>query len=372
MVWQIEKNIRVIRAIRDYFCSMHYDYLIIGQGIAGTFMGWNLEKSGASCVVIDESKPNTASKVAAGLINPVTGRRLVNSWMIDELLPFAWNAYHEIGNDLNIDCIQETPLLNFFQAPDMQDAFNKKSHENQSYLTPPNGDDWRQFFAYPFSYGIIKPCYVADTNKLITTYCEKLSAKGNLIDEKFDATQLIIKSEGIQYKNLEAKKVIFCDGAAGLDNPWFSKLPYALTKGEALIVKIPGLPPDHVYKFGNSLIPVDAEQSLFWFGSSNEWVYTDDQPSEKFRQQAEAELKQVLRIPFTIIEHKAGIRPANIERRPFCGVHPAFPQLAILNGLGTKGCSLAPYFANQLARHLVFNEPLLPDVDVKRFERILS
>lgn len=351
---------------------MQYDYLIIGQGIAGTFAGWNLERLGASCAVIDEGKPNTASKVAAGLINPVTGRRLVKSWMIDELLPFAWNAYQEIGNDLNIECIHQTSLLNFFQAPDMQDAFDKKSHEDDSYLAPPNNDDWRKFFSYPFSYGIIHPCYVADTNKLITAYCEKLSAKGNLIDEKFDSTQLIIKSGGIQYKNIEARKVIFCDGAAGFDNPWFGKLPFALNKGEALIVKIPGLPADHIYKFGHSLIPVDAEQSLFWFGSSNEWMFTDDLPSEKFRQHAEAELKQLLRVPFTVIEHKAAIRPANIERRPFCGLHPAFPQLGILNGLGTKGCSLAPYFASQLARHLMLDEPILPDVSVKRFERILS
>ncbi|HYC27220.1 MAG TPA: FAD-binding oxidoreductase, partial [Chitinophagaceae bacterium] len=351
---------------------MHCDYLIIGQGIAGTFMGWYLERAGASCAVIDESKSNTASKVAAGLINPVTGRRLVKSWMIDELLPFAWQAYKDIGDDLNIDCIRQTSILNFFQAPDMQDAFNKKFQEDHSYLARGNGDDWREFFDYPFSYGIIDPCYVADTNKLMTAYCEKLSAKGNLIDEKFDSTQLIIKQEGIQYKNIEAKKIIFCDGAAGFDNPWFAKLPYALNKGEALIVKVPGLPAEQVYKFGFILIPMDAAQSLFWFGSGNDWMYTDDQPSEKFRQLAEAELKRMLKLPFSIMEQKAAIRPANIERRPFCGLHPAYPQIAILNGLGTKGCSLAPYFANQLARHLLLNEPILPAVDVKRFERMLG
>src|ERR1700755_3098508 len=109
---------------------MHYDYLIIGQGIAGTFTGWYLEKLGASFAVIDESRPNTASKVAAGLINPVTGRRLVKSWMIDELLPFAWQAYKDIGNELNIDCIRQASLLNFFLAPDMQDAFNKRLPED--------------------------------------------------------------------------------------------------------------------------------------------------------------------------------------------------------------------------------------------------
>ena len=40
---------------------------------------------------------SSASKVASGLINPVTGRRVVTTWMADELLPFAWKEYSAIG-----------------------------------------------------------------------------------------------------------------------------------------------------------------------------------------------------------------------------------------------------------------------------------
>jgi len=40
--------------------------------------------------------------------------------------------------------------------------------------------------------------------------------------------------------------------------------------------------------------------------------------------------------------------------------------------MGTKGCSLAPYFAHQLVQSILGSEPVRADADVKRFTRILS
>ncbi len=48
------------------------------------------------------------------------------------------------------------------------------------------------------------------------------------------------------------------------------------------------------------------------------------------------------------------------------------PSVGILNGMGTKGCSLAPYFAKQLTDHLVYQIPVAKDADIKRFEKILT
>jgi hypothetical protein len=53
-------------------------------------------------------------------------------------------------------------------------------------------------------------------------------------------------------------------------------------------------------------------------------------------------------------------------------LHPVHTCAGILNGMGTKGCSLGPLFAQQLTRHLLYNEPIMPDVDVRRFNRILQ
>jgi len=60
-----------------------------------------------------------------------------------------------------------------------------------------------------------------------------------------------------------------------------------------------------------------------------------------------------------------------LERRPFVGLHPANPKVGILNGMGTKGCSLAPYFAKQLAEQLIFDKPISAEANINRFTKIL-
>jgi len=73
-----------------------------------------------------------------------------------------------------------------------------------------------------------------------------------------------------------------------------------------------------------------------------------------------------------VVDHIVGIRPANQERRPFVGLHPSHPSIGICNGMGTKGCSLAPYFANQLIEHCETGSPIHAEARLERFEEILK
>ena len=90
------------------------EFLIVGQGISGTFLSWYLQKAQRSFFVIDHFEANASSRVAAGIINPVTGRRIVKTWMIDALLPFALNAYQEFGSHLGITAISRKKNDRFF------------------------------------------------------------------------------------------------------------------------------------------------------------------------------------------------------------------------------------------------------------------
>ena len=119
------------------------------------------------------------------------------------------------------------------------------------------------------------------------------------------------------------------------------------------------------------LVPL-PEEDLFWVGSNYQWEFENTEPSEKFYSATNDLLRHWLKKPFEILAHKAALRPATIERRPFVGFHPQWPALGIFNGMGTKGASLAPFFAHQLTQHLVYNFPIAPEADVYRFQRILS
>ena len=350
---------------------MHIENLIIGQGICGTFLCNELQKAGQSFRVIDESRPFSASKIASGIINPVTGRRLVKTWMIDELLPFLLNAYTALGLELGIDCIEQKEVIDFFPSPQMRLAFLNRLEEDQQYLSlQKDATDWNQYVRYDFDYGIIRPCYLVDVVKLVQAFRDRLSNGNHLLEDFFDFTQLSVENSMILYKNITADRIIFCDGSTGADNPYFKNLPFAPNKGEALIAEIKDLPRSNILKKGLNIVPWKDE--LFWVGSSYEWQFENDQPTEVFRQRTTEQLHAILKIPFSITGHLAAVRPATLERRPFVGFHPLFPSIGIFNGMGTKGCSLAPYFAAQFAQHIAQQRPLSPEVDVQRFRRVLS
>jgi glycine/D-amino acid oxidase-like deaminating enzyme len=351
--------------------SSGLNYIIVGQGLCGTWLSYYLEQAGQSFMIIDESKPFTASKAASGIINPVTGRRIVKTWMIDELMPNAWEAYTAFGKDLGIDCIAEKPIVDCFATPQMRLAFTERYEKDKQFLSlPGNENNWQQYINYDFGYGIIQPAYLIDIRSLLSSQRKRLVAKDQLREEHFDAAHLQVKEDSIVYKDLIADKIIFCDGSAGFSNPFFNNLPYGLNKGEVILVEVPGLPSTHIIKKGYSLVP--WTENTFWLGSTYLWEFDDELPTKGFYQFAQNWLKQTIKLPFTILDHWAALRPATLERKPFVGFHPNDNKLGILNGMGTKGCSLAPFFAKQLVDHLLHNTTIMPDADVQRFKRVLS
>jgi len=341
------------------------EIVIVGQGICGTFLSYYLHKAGKKFMVYDEPKPNTASKIASGVINPVTGRRIIRTWMIEEVMPFAVNAYRSLKKELNVELIAQTNILDFHPTPQMQQAFNEKLPQETDYLKlADNPTQWQQYFNYPFGIGETNPCWLIDINTLLVEWRKKLAENNQLIEQPYNINNLKLSTLNLQ------PLTIFCDGVAGFNNPFFKNLPYTRMKGEALIVSIPNLPRKNIYKQGFNLVP--WKEDLWWVGSSYEWNFETTAPTEIFKQKTIAQLNAFLKLPYTIIDHIAGERPANMERRPFVGLHPIHQNIGILNGMGTKGCSLAPYFAHELAEHVVNNKPINPLADVQRFKRILS
>ena len=351
---------------------MHTEFLIIGQGISGTFLSYYLQKEGRSFLVIDNNDKNSPSRIAAGIINPVTGRRHVRVWLAEEILPFAWEAYKQISHELGITAISQKNILDFFPSAQMRLSFLERVEEKSPYVhSHAEQNQFSNLFNYDFGCGEIRPAYIAHPETILPAWRQQLITGKLMMEEHFDFGHLEITGNKIHYKDILAEKIIFCDGAGGFDNPYFRQLPYAPNKGEILLAEIPGLPDHHIYKKGMMLAPL-AVPGLWWIGSNYAWEFDHAEPTTEFRIRTESLLKEWLKIPFTIIRHLSGIRPATLERRPFVGLHPLHSNIGILNGLGTKGCSLAPFFARQLVEQLLYNEPVHPEANVKKFAKILA
>ena len=147
---------------------MQFDYIIVGQGLCGTFLSWNLMKAGKRVLVIDENQASTSSKVASGVINPVTGRRILRTWEIEKLLPFAWNTYTDFGKELGTELVRKCNILNFHSTPQMELAFRERMPKETEYLRLPEDQEaWRTNFNFPFSIGEIDPCLLIELLSLI-------------------------------------------------------------------------------------------------------------------------------------------------------------------------------------------------------------
>jgi len=350
---------------------MQTDYLIIGQGISGTLLSYNLLREGKTVMVVDDDDPAIASKVASGIVNPVTGKRLVRTWMIDELLPFALDAYTVIGNELGAELVQECDILDFHLTQEISAAFNEKQPHEKKYLhTLTDESEWSEYFRFNYGIGKVAPCLLLDIALLLKTWRDQLLDDNCLIEERFSWDDCKVGKDRVVYKDISAQKIILCNGAVCGDDPYFNMLPWSKDKGEALIASIPGLPRDHIYKQGINIVP--WQDDLFWIGATHDWKFTDMEPTPAFRKQTEEHLNYWLKLPYEIVDHIVAQRPANMERKPFIGLHPVHTAVGILNGMGSKGCSMAPYFAHEFTNHLLYDAPLLPDVDVRRLKNILS
>ena len=345
-------------------------YIIVGQGLVGTWMSYHLEMAGIPYKVINDPSIQSATSVASGVINPVTGRRIVHTWMIETILPYAVAQYQAIAAKLNIDIIQTAPIILIHPSEQMQESFEYRMVHENIYLFKQDPSKWTPYFTMPFGTGAIDACYWIDLNKMTAHWKNYLQSNEKLIESHFDHCDLTLNETGVRWKNIQADKIIFCDGTNSMNNPYFKKLPFAPNKGEALIIKVPGLPAHHIYKNNVSVVP--WEGGLFWVGSSYEWAFDDAKPTNNFKEKMVHNLNQFMKLPYEVVDHITGIRPANTQRRPFVGLHPLYPQLAICNGMGTKGCSLAPFFTNQLLEHMELGKPIEAEADLNRFKSILK
>lgn len=342
------------------------DSVIVGQGLAGTLLAFQLLGRGQKILVIDAPRENSSSKVAAGLYNPVTGQRTVKTWLVEALFPFLEKTYTELENFLETKFLYQVPILRPLDSIAEQNEWMAQS-------TEPSYKDWldmdieshaEQGLSFPFGSLRTKFSGYVDLKVLLASFRAHLVGKDSLQESVFDYERLQVKEDSIQYEQIVADQIVFCEGAYGRSNPFFDYLPLNGTKGEVLDLNIKEYSAPFIVSKGIFVIPKEGRQTV---GSNYEWTYEHDRPSEYGLNQIRPKLEKVVKSPYEILSHKAGIRPTVKDHRPLIGRHPLWSNVYIFNGMGTKGVSLAPYFSDQLAAHLMEGRNLMEEVDIQRF-----
>lgn len=342
------------------------DYILVGQGIAGSMLVYFLLKKGKSILIIDKYNPNASSNIAAGVVNPVTGRKMVTTWMIDDVLPFAKRTYKKIEQELETSFFYETEIYKIFSSIEDAEIWERKSKETeyQQYLGDIVSFEDNTIKA-PFGAGIINQCCWMDVPKFTKTYRSFLLEKNILLEEEFEFNRLVVSDE-ISYKEIKADKIIFCEGYRAYLNPYFKWIPFALAKGEYLLIHAENLKTDKILSRNIFIIPKGND--LYNVGSTFIWDDVQETVTDVGRKEILDKLNKTIAVDYTIADEKAGIRPAMPDRRPVIGRHPNYRNMYIFNGMGTKGVSLSPYFASYFADCLDNNSEIFREISVKRFE----
>lgn len=344
---------------------MKYDYIIVGQGIAGSLLAWTLIQHNKKILVIDDWQPNSSSNIAAGIINPITGRKMVKSWMIDEVFPFAKKTYKSIEEILGTNFFFEKNIYKVFTSDLDIAIWNKKKEENEyeNYLGDIITINNKEINA-PFQIGIIKQAAWMDVPLFIKHFRQYLQSINSLFEHKFNYEKLAI-SKTVSYIDFEADNIIFCEGFKAINNPYFINIPFTLAKGEQILIHSTTLKSDKLWNKNIFIIPKNNDN--YSVGSTFIW----NDLTETVTQNGIAELKEkinkLITVPFEIIEQKAAIRPTMKDRRPILGNHFKYKNLWIFNGLGTKGVSLVPYFSNYLFHCIENKLEIMKEVSFNRF-----
>jgi glycine oxidase len=351
--------------------NKHYDYIIVGQGLAGSVLAHTLLKKKKSILIIDDATLSQSSNIAAGLYNPVVFKRLVKSWMVDELIPTMDEFYVELETLLDTKFYFKKSILKPFAEEQEKVLWLKKANEDVGkYLNKTIEDRSLDTIIYnSLGAGEVIGSGNLDPTLFLKSSRNYFQKSGSLINERFNYDQLQISTNQVSYNNSTADKIIFCEGYKAIDNPYFKWLPFKLTKGEILTIRLKEehlIPFDKVINKGLFILPIG--NNIYKVGATYEWNDLKEEITAKGKSELVEKLSKVLRVPFEIINHQAGIRPTVNDRRPLIGIHPQHVPLIVFNGMGTKVVMLAPYFAKQLVAFLENKTPLHPEVDITRFK----
>jgi len=342
------------------------DVLIVGAGLAGSILAYRLTLAGQKVLLVSDPSIPSASRAAAGLINPVTGQRLVLQDDIEVLLASAQHFYHDIEARFGINILHKREMLRVFRSEKEKAAWENRTRDpayhpyidHELHNDPGVNMDHGGFFQHHTGY--------LDTNTMLDALHQWFRKQEILIEAPLLYSDVAIEPGSIQWQAVQAERIIFCEGWRGQKNPWFDWLPFQPVKGEILTLSTEAPIPEHIINRGKWLLPINKE--TFKLGATYNWNECNETITDDAKQELLDAMEHIFltRPSARVVNHLAGVRPGTRDKQPFVGLHPEHAQLGIFNGFGSKGSLMIPWHAEQFRCHLMDGTPLPEQADIRR------
>ena len=354
---------------------MKIDTLIIGQGLAGSLLAWKLLERGQRVLVVDKDEPETSSKVAAGLLTPISGSRFNFPEGLTERLSAAKQMYWEVEEKTGRRVFHHTRIARLFR-----NGVEKGNFEKKREASP---EEWESFqdtltidsekFHVPYGGFEMKEGGWLDVPAFLEATRQHLLERIGYAIASVDLGEIIVGSElgeasGVRWKRIEADRVILAQGWQGNQNRFFDWVPMNSAAGDILELEIPDLEEEtRIVNRGGWLLPLGFGR--FRAGSTYRHDFGDGGPSAEGRQEVLTKLEDISSCEHRVTSHRTAIRPIIRRSQVFMGTHPDFPEVSFFNGLGSKGVLNGPWHASQLVAHLLDGEEIPSHCDLRSLLR---
>jgi len=327
---------------------MSLDLLVVGGGLAGCAMVWQAMRRGLNVALVDQLSPQSSSRVAAGLVTPITGNRLALSWKFNGFFIQANEHYLYAQSRQSMSFWSVAPALRIFSSEQERELFQNR-WARPEYLVPNDtlhlrvltADELDGFHA-PYGGFMMSPAARLNTQVYIESTRRLLDEKGLLFERVIDLHADMIPSEQefeIPSLQIRAGYVCLAQGIDARSNRWFDALPLHPARGDILRVRAKAPQVDQVVDGDGWLVPLEFDE--FLVGAT----YARDAQSCVVASPVGVEAREELLgrwdsffkspAPFMeSIDQRAAVRPASYDRHPLIGSHPKYPKLCCLNGLG--------------------------------------
>ncbi|MFN7560802.1 MAG: NAD(P)/FAD-dependent oxidoreductase [Prosthecobacter sp.] len=338
--------------------------LIIGQGLAGTALAWRLHERGVPFVIVDREEPVTCSKVAAGLITPVTGMRLKVSWRFEVFYPEALRFYRQIGKRLGTRVFFPRGYLRLLKNEQERQKWPKRLRESEVgpfvHLQAPQLDPAivtlpHEGFQQRHAAWLDTVTYLEASRRFFgEAYRKATIAPSEVLDD----------AEGIVWRGERFSHVVWAQGWQAAKHPLFGGVPFQSALGTILTAKADLKGERRILNRGCWVIP--RADGTLRAGSTYEWTFPEPPAaSPGMIADLETKLRDFLAVPVELLGSQSAVRPIIKGRQALLGAHPSHPRVLFFNGLGSKGSLRSPWLARHLVEHLLDGQPLDPEFDLQ-------
>ncbi len=325
--------------------------LIAGQGLAGTLLAWALERAGREFVIVDPGHARAASRVGAGLVNPVTGERWVAAPGWAEKAAAARACYREIEAAWDGRPRLVSDLRIRREWRDSAEAARVREKVGRGELAP-----WMTPAGLGPGAAWIEGAWRADLPALIAAGRARWRERGLLREADLDA------DEAARWPG----PVVWCTGAAETRLPELravdgETLELAISATETGSRTAPAARaagdtrPDAVWREdvvrhdGVWILPVGRGRA--WAGAS--FVREEAERGPRRDALRASVAHQLADVTWREVAILAGRRMTTPDRAPRSGWLPGREgREGVFNGLGSKGALLAPRLAAEWATRL--------------------